>query len=151
MGISDLIAVYLRSAVDEADGPVELSRRELAEKFGCVPSQINYVISTRFSPEHGFIVESRRGGGGYIRIARVQMDRRSLIMHTVNSIGGEIDLASALAVINNLAHVEAISIDTAVAAAAAIGEKALIRVCPEAKAAVRADILKHILVKVTTA
>ena len=70
---------------------LELQRSDLAQRFGCVPSQINYVMSTRFSPEHGYIVESRRGGGGYIRIRRVQMDRQTLLMHVINSIGGELD------------------------------------------------------------
>lgn len=71
MGISDLIAGFIQDALDEANGVLELQRSDLAQRFGCVPSQINYVMSTRFSPEHGYIVESRRGGGGYIRIRRV--------------------------------------------------------------------------------
>ncbi|NLM61617.1 MAG: CtsR family transcriptional regulator, partial [Clostridiales bacterium] len=65
MGLSDLIAEFIHNALNASDGVLELQRSELAEYFGCVPSQINYVISTRFSPEHGYIVESRRGGGGY--------------------------------------------------------------------------------------
>ena len=65
MGISDLIAGFIQDALDEANGVLELQRSDLAQRFGCVPSQINYVMSTRFSPEHGYIVESRRGGGGY--------------------------------------------------------------------------------------
>ena len=91
MGISDLIAGFIQDALDEANGVLELQRSDLAQRFGCVPSQINYVMSTRFSPEHGYIVESRRGGGGYIRIRRVQMDRQTLLMHVINSIGGELD------------------------------------------------------------
>ena len=68
MATSDLIARFILDALDEANGIAELQRATLAEQFSCVPSQINYVISTRFSPERGYIVESRRGGGGYIRI-----------------------------------------------------------------------------------
>lgn len=94
MGISDLIAGFIQDALDEANGVLELQRSDLAQRFGCVPSQINYVMSTRFSPEHGYIVESRRGGGGYIRIRRVQMDRQTLLMHVINSIGGELDGAA---------------------------------------------------------
>lgn len=71
MGISDLIAGFIQQELDEAGGALELQRSDLAQRFNCVPSQINYVMSTRFSPEHGYIVESRRGGGGYIRITRV--------------------------------------------------------------------------------
>ena len=76
MGISDVIASFIQSALDETDGVLELQRSDLAQRFNCVPSQINYVMSTRFSPEHGYIVESRRGGNGYIRITRVRTDAR---------------------------------------------------------------------------
>ena len=62
MGISDLIADFIQDSLEEADGVLELQRSDLAQRFNCVPSQINYVMSTRFSPEHGYIVESRRGG-----------------------------------------------------------------------------------------
>lgn len=71
----------------ENDGFTEIQRNELAQTIGCVPSQINYVISSRFTPEHGYIVESRRGGGGYVRISRVSYDKGSALMHVVNSIG----------------------------------------------------------------
>ena len=74
MGITDMIASFIHDALEEADGVLELQRSDLAQRFNCVPSQINYVMSTRFSPERGYIVESRRGGGGYIRISRVQVD-----------------------------------------------------------------------------
>ena len=74
MGISDLIASFLLEGLEEAEnGVLEVQRSDLAQRFNCVPSQINYVMSTRFSPEHGYIVESRRGGNGYIRITRVRM------------------------------------------------------------------------------
>ena len=74
MGITDMIAGFIQEALDDAGGVLEMQRGDLAQRFGCVPSQINYVMSTRFSPEHGYIVESRRGGGGYIRITRVQSE-----------------------------------------------------------------------------
>ena len=76
MGISDLIASFLQDSLDTAEnGVLEVQRSDLAQRFNCVPSQINYVMSTRFSPERGYIVESRRGGNGYIRITRVRVDR----------------------------------------------------------------------------
>lgn len=98
MGISDLIAGFINDTLQE-DGTAELQRSELASRFNCVPSQINYVISTRFSPERGYIVESRRGGGGYIRIRRVRMDPKQLVMHTVNAIGDAVDLNTAAALL----------------------------------------------------
>lgn len=145
MGIADLIASFIMDEMS-SEGEIELQRRELADRFGCVPSQINYVISTRFSPEHGFIVESRRGGGGYIRISRVTTDRRSLLMHTVNSIGSSIDIRSAQAILSNLLSAEMLSRDTASAALAAIGETALKAAVPEDRPYIQAGILKQILV-----
>ena len=66
-------------------GTVEIQRNELAQTVGCVPSQINYVIASRFTPEQGYIVESRRGGGGYIRIRRAAMEPNQKVMHAVNA------------------------------------------------------------------
>ena len=109
MGISDLIAGFIDDMLSEEDGTAELQRAEIASRFNCVPSQINYVISTRFSPERGYIVESRRGGGGYIRIRRVRVDPRQLTMHTVNAIGDRIDATTAAAFISNALQGGAIS------------------------------------------
>ena len=64
MRISDHVAEYILQMLNEADGIAEIQRNELANALGCVPSQINYVITSRFTPEQGYIVESRRGGGG---------------------------------------------------------------------------------------
>ncbi|MDD2430166.1 MAG: CtsR family transcriptional regulator [Firmicutes bacterium] len=70
--LSDFIEKHILELLSETqDDYIELQRRELAETFRCVPSQINYVLQTRFTPEKGFVVESRRGGGGYIRIVRL--------------------------------------------------------------------------------
>lgn len=103
MGISDLIASFLQESLEETDGGVlEVQRNDLAQRFNCVPSQINYVMSTRFSPERGYIVESRRGGNGYIRITRVRVDRQTLLMQVINTLGSQVDLASARAILNNL-------------------------------------------------
>ncbi len=101
MNISNIIASMISDML-ETDGYTEIQRNELAQKIGCVPSQINYVISSRFTPEHGYIVESRRGGGGYIRITRASYDRSSLKMHLVNSIGDSLDENTARAHIKNL-------------------------------------------------
>ena len=80
-------------------GQIEIQRNILAQDLGCVPSQINYVLSSRFTPERGFIVESKRGGGGCIRIVRVCTDRNTLLMKVVSSVG---DGVSEAAVKNHL-------------------------------------------------
>ena len=68
-------------------GTIEIQRNELAQTIGCVPSQINYVLSSRFTPEHGYMIESRRGGGGYIRIRRVVMSHTSCLLYTSDAAG----------------------------------------------------------------
>ena len=147
MGISDLIASFLQDSLDTAeDGVLEVQRSDLAQRFNCVPSQINYVMSTRFSPERCYIVESRRGGNGYIRITRVQVDRQTLMMHVINSLGDSVDLASTRAILSNLVQSGALEHSVGQMILTAVGDKALGRVPREKRDAVRADILKQVLI-----
>ena len=146
MGISDMIAEFIRGELEDADGVLELQRNDLAQRFHCVPSQINYVMSTRFSPEHGYIVESRRGGGGYIRITRVRVDRPTLLMHFINSIGPEIDTRSALAIVRNLYETEAISQDTARLLQIVLSDTALRSVPRSTRDVLRADLMRQVLI-----
>lgn len=147
MGISDLIAGFLQECLDETgDGVLEVQRSDLAQRFNCVPSQINYVMSTRFSPERGYIVESRRGGNGYIRITRVRVDRETLLMHVINSLGSQLDLPSARAILGNLVQSGALEEDLGRTLLAAVGDKALSAVPRDLRDRVRADILKNILI-----
>ena len=146
MGITDMIAGFIQEALDDAGGVLEMQRGDLAQRFGCVPSQINYVMSTRFSPEHGYIVESRRGGGGYIRITRVHVDRQTLMMHVINSIGDTLDLASARAIIQNLTESEAIDRVAGQALLSAVSDSALRTVPKEHRGPLRANICKQVLI-----
>jgi len=148
MGISDLIAGFIDEVLGGAGGTAELRRIELANRFNCVPSQINYVIATRFSPEHGYIVESRRGGGGFIRITRVALEPERLIMHTVNAIGDGVDANTAAALIANLRQAGAISGEQARLMLSAIGNNALRPAQPEGRDALRASILKQMLINI---
>lgn len=104
MKMSDILAQYILHVLEESDGNAEIQRNELAGELGCVPSQINYVITSRFTPEQGYLVESRRGGGGYIRITRVKMDHSGAMMHIINSIGEKLDKATAQAMLVNMQH-----------------------------------------------
>lgn len=147
MGISDLIAQFLQESLEEAgDGVLEVQRSDLAQRFNCVPSQINYVMSTRFSPEHGYIVESRRGGNGYIRITRVRVDRETLLMHVINSVGDGLDLPSARAILSNLVQSGAVDNGIGRTLLTSVGDKALLKVPREIRDAVRADIFKQVLI-----
>lgn len=109
--ISDIIEQYLKSVLDTSDRAiVEIKRSEIADKFECVPSQINYVINTRFTLERGYLVESKRGGGGYIRIMKVKMnDASQLVNQLVRLIDKRISQASAEDVILRLIEEKVIS------------------------------------------
>lgn len=147
MSLSNDIARMLLEML-ESDGTTEIQRNEFAQSIGCVPSQINYVISSRFTPEQGYIVESRRGGGGYIKITRVKLDRPSLIMHTVNCIGDNLDYAACHANTVNLLHNGAIDRKTAKLLLAATGEKSLRALPPAVKDRIRASIYKQMLITI---
>ena len=146
MRVSDIIAGFIDGILSETGGTAELQRAELASRFNCVPSQINYVISTRFSPEHGYIVESRRGGGGFIRITRVEMEPEMLIMHTVNAVGENVDINTAVALIANLRRSGAISDAQERLLLSAVGNNALRPAQPVDRDVLRASILKQMLV-----
>ena len=90
MRISDVIEEFIKDLFDDGSDAIEIQRNELAEHFNCVPSQINYVISTRFKPSQGYYVESRRGGGGHITIKKVKNDKEDYIMHIINNIGNQL-------------------------------------------------------------
>ncbi len=145
MRISDIIAHYIEQEIERQSGSIQLSRNELAEQFNCVPSQINYVLMTRFTPEHGYVIDSRRGGGGYIRISRIHMDGGLMRMHIVNAIGDRLDPHTAAAFLANL-RAEGILNDRAVGLlAAAMSEGALLPAPREVRDALRASILKRCL------
>jgi len=83
--LSDTIEAFIKELMEEEQSQIELKRNELAEYFRCAPSQINYVLATRFTPDHGYLIESRRGGGGYIRIIRVTMrDQGEQLMQLIS-------------------------------------------------------------------
>ena len=148
MGISDMIAEFIRQALEEESGTTELQRSELAGRFNCVPSQINYVISTRFSPERGYIVESRRGGGGYIKITKVNMDTQSLVRHMLESLGDRVDIGTCEAIVANLMSNEIIDEKNAKIILASVSDNALRTVISngDARNILRAVIIKNILI-----
>ena len=86
MRVSDIIEEFIKELFNDEE-EIEIQRNDLAQKFNCVPSQINYVISTRFKPSQGYYVESRRGGGGHITIKKVSNTKSDYIMHIIENIG----------------------------------------------------------------
>ena len=90
---SDHIEAYIKAILDQS-GIVELQRSQLADTFQVVPSQINYVIKTRFTESRGYLVESKRGGGGYIRIGRIEFsNHHDMLRELLYSVGEEVSLA----------------------------------------------------------
>ncbi len=150
MRMSDLVAQYILEMLDEQNGSAEIKRNELAGDLGCVPSQINYVITSRFTPEQGYIVESRRGGGGYIRISRVKMDRGTTVMHIVNSVGKSLDKATAEAMLNNMLSAHVLEMDIAKVIAAALSDSSLKSVEQDNRDTLRADLFKNMLLATNT-
>lgn len=145
MRMSDSVANYILQLLNEANGIAEIQRNELAGSLGCVPSQINYVLTSRFTPEHGYLVESRRGGGGYIRITRLQVSKPDIIMHSINAIGDSLDAGTARAMTENLLERGALSHSAAELIMAASSEKTLGVLPKSLRDTVRASIYKNML------
>ena len=145
MRMSDLVAQYILEMLEQQDGSAEIQRNELAGSLGCVPSQINYVITSRFTPEQGYIVESRRGGGGYIRISRVKMDKGTALMHIINSVGDTLDKATAEVMLKNMLQRNLIELLPAKIIAAALSDRTLKNIEQEKRDTVRADLFKNML------
>ena len=103
MRLSDAIEQFIKEMMLEEQSAVDLKRNELAEYFHCAPSQINYVLATRFTPDHGYVIESRRGGGGYIRIVRLAAtSREELLQSLYQRIGMSISASDAAKIIDHL-------------------------------------------------
>ena len=143
--LTDQIAKLIEEMLEQSGGSLELQRNEMAQTLGCVPSQISYVLSSRFTPERGYIIESRRGGGGCIRIVRKQMHRNEYLMHFFYAVGTELDEQEARAYVQNLLGNGIVSAREGNMILSAVSEGALSDITPEGRRAVRANIFKHIL------
>ena len=141
--LTDTIARLIEEMLNDAGGSLELQRNEMASRLGCVPSQISYVITSRFTPEKGYIIESRKGGGGCIRIVKKQMQEDEYLMHFFYAIGNAISEREALAYLNNLFGNELISQKNYEIIAAATSNSALSDLPSGARDIVRAKVFKH--------
>ena len=103
MNISNAITEMIFEMLEEKS-EIEFQRKLLAESLGCVPSQINYVLASRFTPESGFLVESRRGGGGCIKITRLSYTKDSLLAQVIAEAGSSIDEPTAKSYLVNLVY-----------------------------------------------
>lgn len=144
-GLSNIIEIFIKDLLVKAEGTIEIQRNELAEYFECAPSQINYVLTTRFTPYKGYYIESRRGGGGYIKIIKISINEYKDINNIiVNTIGDSITKNKAYDIIDALNEETIITNREGDIIKAAIGDRA-INCEYNIRNSVRADILKNIM------
>ncbi|WP_315118848.1 CtsR family transcriptional regulator [uncultured Clostridium sp.] len=145
--LSDIIEEFIKNMLDNAEErELQIQRNELANYFSCAPSQINYVLTTRFTTDKGYYVESKRGGGGYIVIKYMNIDGSKYLVDNINDkIGDSITFHSSLQIIDNLVGRNIISEKEGHLIKVAVNDRTLY-LCGEMKNRVRADILKNMLI-----
>ena len=148
--ISDGIAEFLNNMIEEKTSKeIIIQRNDLADKFNCAPSQINYVLTTRFSHEKGYIIESRRGGGGYIVIKKISNDNNEKIAMMLNeAIGKSITYQGALSLINYLLELNLVTERECDLIKMSVNDRILTSV--EDKNKVRADILRGMIAVISS-
>lgn len=150
MGMSDLIEEFIKDLLRDEQDFIEIQRNELAEQFNCVPSQINYVISTRFQPSQGYYVESKRGGGGHIKIKKINITKSNYLMHIITSIGERITAHEVDIFISNFLSYDIIDEKEARLLKVATSDK-VYNVHPDEKDSLRANIFKNMLLNLVEA
>lgn len=144
--ISDIIETLLKQMIEQNDGRVEISRSALADRVNCVPSQITYVLATRFTNDHGYLVESRRGGGGWIRIRRVVLETPArYLMHAFNAIGDYLSQHQAEVLVRNFVDYEVIREREGRLLLAAVSDHALAEVEADRRDRIRMSVFKNML------
>lgn len=147
--ISDIVEAMIKDLINSNNGFAEITRGELARQANCVPSQVTYVLSTRFTSSNGYRVESRRGGGGSIRIYKIDTNNNQAgyIMHAVNSLGNSLTQKQADIFIRNFYDYDVMDADTARLFMAAISDSSLDQVDGILRDTIRMKILKNMLVE----
>lgn len=147
--LSDSIEQFIKSLMDDYDEMIEIQRNELADYFSCAPSQINYVLATRFSPEKGYLIESRRGGGGCIKLVRINPKKHEHILSLISDKlkKGSISLKEAKELISGLKEMGLIEKKQEKLMMAAISDKA-IHIPSNIKDKVRVSVLQEMLLSI---
>ncbi|MFA5524351.1 MAG: CtsR family transcriptional regulator [Tissierellales bacterium] len=144
--ISNIIEDFIKNLFDDANnGAIEIQRNELAQYFDCAPSQINYVLTTRFSSDKGYYIESRRGGGGYIKIIKVNINRDKYIQNLIlNIIGDSITKSKAYGIIESFLEEDIVTDRECHIMKVVLSDRTLNSASCD-KNIIRADILKNML------
>ena len=145
MRISDIIETFIKEMFSEEEDFIEIQRNDLAQHFNCVPSQINYVIATRFNPSQGYYVESKRGGGGHIKIKKVNITKSNYLMHAISSIDNRITAQEVDIFISNFLSEGIISKLEAKLLKVATSDNVL-TIPQDLKDTLRANIFKNMLI-----
>ena len=146
--LTDSIEAFIKSLLEEGQEQVDVQRNELAQYFRCAPSQITYVLSTRFTPDHGYVIESRRGGGGYIRIVRLREEPGSNLLYLINQrIGSSISRHDCDAIISQLCESHVVTENEAGLMRAAVSSDA-INLPVAFKDSLRAGTLRAMLLQI---
>lgn len=144
--LSNIIEGFIKELMDANNNAIEIQRNILAQQFDCSPSQINYVLTTRFTNDRGYMVESRRGGGGYIRIFKASTSVEDELKRILNeSIGSSITLNKSIDLLEALMERDVLTENEKIIMQSALGDRALNIVAYEDRNKVRADILKEML------
>jgi transcriptional regulator CtsR len=145
--LSDIIEGFIKELMDANNNDaIEIQRNILAQQFDCSPSQINYVLTTRFTNDRGYVVESRRGGGGYIRIFKVRSSMEDELKRILNeTIGDSITLNKSIDLVNALMEREVITEGERAIMQSVLSDRVLNIVAYEDRNKLRADLLKEMI------
>ena len=145
--VSDIIEEFILSTMGNSDD-INLSRNELAGFFNCAPSQINYVLTTRFNLNRGYVIQSQRGGGGFIKIVKLKNFDNNYVYKIIDeTLNKEISYKDALYVLEDLANKSFITLEQATTISYALTDKALSNPI-KIEGTLRANILKSFLINV---
>ncbi|MBS3994470.1 MAG: CtsR family transcriptional regulator [Alkaliphilus sp.] len=146
--ISDIIEIFIKELLEEDNElGVEIQRNELANHFNCAPSHINYVLTTRFTMDKGYLIESRRGGGGNIKILKLNIDKNTFVQILIDEIGENIGKMQAASMIDMLKDRNLVTERESFIMAAAISDRS-INTPINIKNEVRANILKSMIITI---
>lgn len=145
--ISDLIEKFINELIEEQQGAIEIQRNEMANFFNCAPSQINYVLTTRFTSDRGYLIESRRGGGGFIKIVKINMDENDYLLKMLaERIGDSVNKEGAFELLEILYKKNLIDLRTKNIIKVAVDDNTLNKISKPLRNNIRAEILKATVV-----
>lgn len=148
--LSQDIEKYLKTLLNESEGGVLIVQRSvLSEKFCCVPSQINYVLQTRFTPSNGYVVETRRGGGGYVRIQSIPLDGDSDLQPLMEASGKNLTENQAEGILTYLVEEKALPPDVGSMLSAMMKERVLQPMRQMTTGEMRAKLMLQVLAHVS--